>query len=141
MLFTVVFSFEKYLLCCPSLKPYTLTDLMNCQMRGWNGWEVVKLLVMEHFSKFMAVVETLNQETPYATDICALYQGVWYTELKHFTNAEDYAVPPRPVGETNAAAHIRLQQAWDAVHHFEQKLGLLCSMGKATALQWGTTFH
>ena len=81
----------------------TLNDLMNCHMRGWNGREVVHLSVMEHFSKFMAIIKMLDQETPYATNICALYHGVWYMELKRFVDVEDYATLPRAAGETNGS--------------------------------------
>ena len=45
-------------------------------MHGWDGKQVVKLSVLEHFPKFMPCVESLDQITPYDADICALYQGV-----------------------------------------------------------------
>ena len=71
-----------------------LNNLIKCKMHGWNGKEAVRLLVLDHFPKFMQCVEMLDQGSPYATNICALYQGVWYTELLNFANTEDYMVPP-----------------------------------------------
>ena len=88
----------------------TLNDLMKCKMHGWNGKEAVRLSVLDHFPKFMQCVEMLDQGSPYATNICALYQGVWYTELQNFANTKDYTVPPQPLNETNATAHAWLQQ-------------------------------
>ena len=87
----------------------TLNDLMNCHMWGWNGKEVVCLSVLDNFPRFMSIIETLNQDEPFTTDICALYQGVWYVELKCFANAEDYTIPAHLLGESNAVARERLQ--------------------------------
>ena len=47
----------------------TLNDLMNCHMWGWNGKEVVCLLVLNHFPRFMSIIKTLNQDKPFATNI------------------------------------------------------------------------
>ena len=115
----------------------TLNDLMNCHMRGWNGKEVVHLSVLDHFPRFMSIIETLDQDEPFATDICALYQGVWYIKLKHFTDAEDYTIPTHPVGESNAAARGRLQVVRDMAHQFEQKLSLLRMTSRSSASQYG----
>ena len=87
----------------------TLNDLMNCCMWGWNGKEVVHLSVLDHFPRFMSIIETLNQDKPFATDICALYQVVWYVELKHFADAKDYTIPTHLLRESNAVARERLQ--------------------------------
>ena len=114
----------------------TLNDLMNCHMRGWNGKEVVHLSVLDHFPKFMSIIETLDQNEPFATNICALYQGVWYIELKHFANMEDYTILTHPMGESNAAARKRLQVVRDSVHQFEQKLSLLRMTSWSAASQY-----
>ena len=96
----------------------TLNDLMRCKMHGWDGKQVVKMLVLKHFPKFMQSVESLDQTAPYA-DICTLYQGVWSLELLNFANVVDYTLPPRPINDTNAAAQAWLQQVRDSAHQFE----------------------
>ena len=82
-------------------------------------------MVLEHYNVFMSFVETLNQTKPYPSDICTLYYGCWHDDLKRFAKDENYTLPERPLGESNATAWAWLQLVWDAAYRFEQKLALL----------------